>query len=115
MPATNSHACLFRVVATGESRRARLKSPTESNAKRPVDWWYSIRLPSLHESTCEERIRSLNRSVLARIARKYQPGISLADQANEFEHLPSANLTGFVHDHDRTGDKLTLDKETGDR
>ncbi len=53
--------------------------------------------------------------MLACIARKYQPGISLADQANEFEHLPSANLTGFVHDNDRTRDKFTFDKETCDR
>ena len=46
----------------------------------------------------QQRIRSLDRPMLARVARQNQPRIPLAHQPDQFQHLPPANLPGLVHD-----------------
>ena len=36
------------------------------------------------------------------------------DQPDKLQHLPSANLTSFVHNDDGAVSKLTLDEKIGD-
>ena len=63
----------------------------------------------------EQGIRSLNRSVLPRVAGKNQPSVSLMDQPDKLQHLPPANLSRFVHHNDCAVRKFTLDEKIGDR
>ena len=63
----------------------------------------------------KQRIRSLDRSVLPRVAGKNHPRIALASEPQQFEHLPSANLPRLVHDHDRASGQFTLEKKIRDR
>src|SRR5208283_4461679 len=62
----------------------------------------------------EQGIRSLNRSVLPRVAGKNQPSMSLMDQPDKLQHLPPANLSSFVHHNDCAVRKFTLDEKIGD-
>ena len=56
----------------------------------------------------EQSIRSLNRSVLPRVAGENQPSVSLMDQPDKLQHLPPANLPRFVHHDDGAVSKFTL-------
>ena len=56
----------------------------------------------------EQGIRSLNRSVLPRVAGENQPSVSLMDQPDKLQHLPPANLSRFVHHDDGAVSKFTL-------
>ena len=63
----------------------------------------------------EQRIRSLDRSVLAGVARQHQPGVALAHQPDQVTHLASANLSRLVHQHNRASREFTSGQKTGDR
>ena len=63
----------------------------------------------------QQRIRSLDRSMLARVARKNHPRIPFARQPDQFEHLASANLAGLVHHDDRALGQFTLEQKIGNR
>ena len=62
----------------------------------------------------EQGVRSLDRAMLSRVARKYQPRIPFPDKTNQFEHLASTNLARLVHNDDRPFGQFPLEKETGD-
>jgi hypothetical protein len=59
----------------------------------------------------KQGIRSLNRSVLPRVAGENQPSVSLMDQPDKLQHLPPANLPRFVHHDDGAVSQFTLDAE----
>ena len=63
----------------------------------------------------QQRIRSLDRSMLARVARQHQPGIAFTYKPDQFEHLFSTNLAGLVHNDNRALGQFTLEQEIGDR
>ena len=62
----------------------------------------------------QQRIRCLDRPMLARVARQNQPRIPLAHQPDQFQHLPSANLPGLVHDDGGTFGQFAFHQKTGD-
>jgi hypothetical protein len=63
----------------------------------------------------EQRVRRLNRPMLPRVAGKDYAGIPFLCQPQQFEHLPSADLPGFVHDDDRAFGEFALGQKVGDR
>ena len=50
----------------------------------------------------QQRVRSLDRAMLPRVARKNQTGISFLRQPDQFKHLATANLSRFIHHNQRT-------------
>ena len=63
----------------------------------------------------EQRVRCFNRAMLPRVTRQNHAGIVIAGQAQEFEHLPAANLSGLVHDNQRAGNHFALEQKICDR
>ncbi len=62
----------------------------------------------------QQRIRSLDRSVLTRVTRQDQPRISFAHQPDQIQHLPSTNLSGLVHNDSSTFGQFTFYQKIGD-
>ena len=61
-----------------------------------------------------QRIRSLDRPMLPRIARKNQSGISFLRQPDQFQHLATANLSRFIHHNQRAFGKFPALQKTRD-
>ncbi len=60
---------------------------------------------------CQERVGRLDRPMLPSVAGQDQPRVMLAAQSNQFEHLPSANLTGLIHDDGSVIGEFTFEEK----
>ena len=63
----------------------------------------------------KQGIRSLDCPVLSCVAGKNHPRITFASEAQQFEHLPSANLPRLVHHHDRASGQFVLQEKIRNR
>src|SRR5258706_15979210 len=63
----------------------------------------------------QQRVGSLHRSMLPGVTRQNHTRILPTGETQEFEHLPSANLAGLVHDNQRAGNKFTFEQKVCER
>ena len=75
-----------------------------------------VQLDGLHSGMAfdgKQSIRSLNRPMLAGVARQNQPRIPLSHEPDQFKHLLSANLTSLIHDNGGAFGQFTFGQKTG--
>ena len=52
--------------------------------------------------------------MLSCVAREYKASLTFSHEPDKLQHLPPANLTRFIHNHDRAFSQFTLEEKAGD-